>query len=275
LNNFTCALRVLGCGITVHCEDEASFGLLSECYSAFLQESIPESKISLRYHVSLCHDRDGWVMKCDEGLTHCPGTSSLLFEFEKNMTLRLQKLRTELFFVHAAVLSIDDRCVVISGASGSGKSTLAWSLCHLGFNYLSDELAPICPTHRHVEPYPHALCLKTEPLSGPSLPESTICTSATMHVPAYELPNHAVEQSSTIGAMVFIDSSRNGCSLELKEIGSAEAAARLYSNGLNQLAHIGDGLPAATRIASSVPSVFVTGGTVEERSRVVQDLLPV
>ncbi len=214
-------------------------------------------------------------MQWGGGLTHCHSTSTFLFEFEKNMTLRLQKLRTELFFVHGAALSIDDRCVVVSGASGSGKSTLAWSLCHQGFAYLSDELAPINPIHMHVEPYPHALCLKTDPPAGPSLPDSTIYTSATMHVPAYELPNHPLEQPSPIAALVFIDPSRNGCSLELKEISAAEAAARLYANGLNQLAHVGSGLPAATRIARSVPSVFVTGGTVEERSRVVQDLLPV
>lgn len=273
MKHLNCALRVFGHNVTVHSQDEASFGLLCESYSAFLQESNPDSKIDLRYRIDLSGDTDGWVIHCDGDVIDCRGTAAFLFEFEKDMTLRLQKLRTDLFFVHGAALSIDDRCVVISGESGSGKSTLAWSLCHQGFAYMSDELAPIHPTHMHVEPYPHALNLKTEPLTEPFLPKSTIRTSATMHVPAYELPEHAPEHPCLIGTMVFIDSCRNGRSLEINRIGSAEAAARLYANGLNQLAHIGDGLPAATRIARSVPAVFITGGTVEERSCAIKELL--
>ena len=269
---FTCAFRVLGCKITVRCEDQASFDLLRECYSAFLQEPSSISRAELVCQISLSEGDDGWLLQCEDGRIHCLNTADLLYDFEKTMTLWIQRQRTELFFTHAAALSLDDRCVVISGASGSGKSTLAWSLCHQGFAYLSDELAPIHPTLMHVEPYPHALNLKNEPLAGPSLPRSTIRTNATMHVPAYELHGHSLDQPCRIGAMLFIDSSRNGFSLETRQISSAEAAARLYSNGLNQLANIGDGLPAATRIARSVPSVLVTGGTVEERGSAVQHL---
>ena len=269
----TCALRVFGCCIGIRCQDECSFELLRECYSAFLHEPCSDSTLEISYDVSLSNNADGWVLRCEEGLTHCRNTSDLLYDFEKELTLRLQILRADLFFVHAAALSIDDRCVLISGASGSGKSTLAWSLCHKGFNYLSDELAPVHPTYMHVEPYPHALCMKTEPISGPSLPKSTIYTSATMHVPAYELPNHAHDRACPIGILVFIDSSRNGCKMEMDAISSAEAAARLYSNGLNQLAHTGSGLPVATSIARDVPSYFITGGTAEERTHAVQNLM--
>lgn len=94
-----------------------------------------------------------------------------------------------------------------------------------------------------------------------------------MHVPAYELLNHPLDQPCRIGGLVFIDSSRNGRSLQIRSISSGEAAARLYSNGLNQLAHIGDGLPAATRIAKNVRSQLITGGTADERSRATQDLI--
>ena len=270
---FTCALRVLGCDIVIRCEDEASFELLRECYSAFLHEPDSDSILRFSCDISSSNNADGWVLRCEEDLIHCRSTSDLLYDFEKTLTLRLQRLRADLFFVHAAALSIEDRCVLISGASGSGKSTLAWSLCHTGFDYLSDELAPVHPAYMHVEPYPHALCLKTKPISGPSLPKSTIYTSATMHVPAYELPNHAHERACPIGNLVFIDSARNGRKLEMDAISSAEAAARLYANGLNQLAHTGSGLPVATSIARDVPSYFITGGTVEERNHAVQDLM--
>ena len=269
----TCTFRVLGCSINVRFEDKLSFELIREGYSAFLTEPNPDSPFGLVCRISRSGNNDRWILQCENRQISCHSTADLIYDFEKTMTVCVQKHRTELFFTHAAALSIDNRCVVISGASGSGKSTLAWNLCHLGFDYLSDELAPIHPTHLHVEPYPHALCLKTRPLSGPPLPKSTMYTSATMHVPAYELNNHKLEQPCPIDALVFIDSCRNGGDLRMDAISKAEAAARLYSNGLNQLAHIGDGLPPAAHIAGRVPSVFVTGGTVEERCRAIRHFL--
>lgn len=266
---------MLGCNVVVKCEDQASTKLIREAYSAFLNAPGPDLAETLRCRITRSDHNNGWDLLCETDVVQCPDTADLLYYFEKSMTLWIQSKRPELFFTHAASLSINDQCVVIVGASGSGKSSLAWSLGNLGFQYLSDELAPIHPTRMHVEPYPHALCLKTKPISGPSLPRSTIHTSATMHVPAYELMVHSIERPCQIGALVFIDSYRNGRSMELKAISSAEAGARLYANGLNQLAHIGDGLPAATRIAKSAPSISISGGTVEERSFAIRKLLPV
>lgn len=94
-----------------------------------------------------------------------------------------------------------------------------------------------------------------------------------MQVPAYELPNRTLERPCPVGVLIFINSSRNGRQLKMDTISSAEAAAGLYSNGLNQLAHTGYGVPVATCAARGVPSFFITGGTVEERSRAIQDLL--
>lgn len=270
---FTCALRVFACDIGVHCHDRASFELLRECYSAFLGEPDSDSTSDLAYEISPSDDAGGWVLRFDGNPTNCPDSADLLYDFEKTMTMRLQILRADLFFVHAAVMSINDRCALISGASGSGKSSLAWTLSHMGFDYLSDELAPVDPARMQVEPYPHALCLKTKPVSGPSLPKSTIYTPVTMHVPAYELPNHPHERPCPIGVLVFIDHSRNGRNLEIAAISSAAASARLYSNGLNQLAHTGQGLPVATSIAANMPSYLISGGTVDERSLAIRDLM--
>lgn len=269
----TCEFRIFGCNVGVNCVDEESFELLRECYSAFVRDPDSNSKLKLSYDVSPAADADGWELRFGEHLVHCGNSSDLLYDFEKSMTLQLQMLRTDLFFVHAAAVSFNDRCVLISGASGSGKSSLAWSLSHSGFGYLSDELAPIHPTEMHVEPYPHALCLKTKPKSGPPLPTSTIRTSDTLHIPAHELPSHAPDRALPVGILVFIDSRHDGCGLETSEISHAEAGARLYSNGLNQLAHTRDGLPVAMSIARKIPSYLMTGGTVQERNLALQDLL--
>jgi len=94
-----------------------------------------------------------------------------------------------------------------------------------------------------------------------------------MHVPAYELPCYPVDRSCPIAALIFLDPERIGRELAVSSIGYAESAARLYSNGLNQLAHSNQGLSAAARIARSAPSVFVSGGTIEDRVQMVRDIL--
>ena len=265
-------LRVLSCDIAVRCGDEASSDLLRECYSAFLLPKETEIGPALGYDVSISGHANGWTLRRDEIATRCHDSYDLIYEFEKDMTERVQLLRANLFFVHGAALAVAERCVIVSGASGSGKSSLAWFMSHNGIDYLSDELAPVNPTLLHVEPYPHALCLKNKPLSEPVLPESTQYTDVTIHVPAYELPTRALDRPCPLGFLIFIDATLNGRALVVRSIGSAESAARLYSNGLNHLSHRGDGLPVVVDVASAVPSYLMSGGTVEERAQAIRDL---
>lgn len=265
-------LRVLNCTISVRCTDEVSSALLEECYSAFLLPDTTGFRPVLGYHVFPDSECEGWVIQCDGATTHCHNRYDLVYHFEKDMTLRLQLLRTHLFFIHGAALSLSERCVIISGESGSGKSSLAWFMCHNGFDYLSDELAPIDPALLQVEPYPHALCLKNPPISEPALPDSTQYTEATIHVPAYELPARELSQPCPLSLLIFIDGLSNGCDLGVQAIGSAESAARLYANGLNQLSHPGSGLPVAAAIVKNLPSYLVSGGTVEERADAIRRL---
>jgi hypothetical protein len=265
-------LRVLNCDVAVRCADKSAVSLLRECYSAFLIPGDARSRPALSYDVSLISHAGGWMLSCGETAIFCHDSYDLLYEFEKDMTERLQRLRADLFFVHGAALSVAERCVIISGESGSGKSSLAWCLGHSGFEYLSDELAPIDPSTLAVEPYPHALCLKTEPLCAPALPDSTQYTTASKHIPAYELPTRALDQSCPLSFLVFIDKVLDGRDMVVRGIGNAESAARLYSNGLNQLSHPGEGLPIVAAITSTMPSYLVSGGTVERRAQAVRDL---
>lgn len=265
-------LHVLGCHVAVRCDDQSAYTLLRKCYSAFMVPEDAKSSSALAYAVSLVGHDSGWILSCEETTIRCKDVYDLIYEFEKDVTERLQLLRHDLFFVHGAALSVADCCVIIAGESGSGKSSLAWCLSHSGFDYLSDELAPIDPSNLAVEPYPHALCLKTEPLCAPALPESTLHTTRSKHVPAYELSIRPLHQSCPLGFLVFIDKVRNGRSLAVRSIGKAESAARLYSNGLNQLSHSGDGLPVVSAIATAVPAYLMSGGTVENRAQAVRDL---
>ncbi|MFH0351486.1 MAG: hypothetical protein ACHBMF_06110 [Chromatiales bacterium] len=174
--------------------------------------------------------------------------------FEKDLTIELQYQRPDLFFVHAAVVERHGKAVILAAPSGTGKSTLTLALLHAGFRYLSDELAPLDLITLQVTPYPHALCLKDEPPKPFKLPKGAIRTLNTIHIPTGFLPATALSRPVPLAAVVFIH--RRGdtdTKTFLSEIGSAEAAVRLYANALNALAHSGDGIDAAVRIVRCVP----------------------
>ena len=69
--------------------------------------------------------------------------SALLYEVEKDIVLELQRRSAELFFFHSGAIAWQGRASLFVAESGSGKSTTTWALLHDGYDYLSDEIAPI------------------------------------------------------------------------------------------------------------------------------------
>src|SRR5262245_22743277 len=97
-----------------------------------------------------------------------------LFQMEKEITIEVQKRRSDLYFLHAAVLDYNGLGLMLVANSGGGKSTTTWALCHHEFRYLSDELAPIDLKTLEAFPYSHALSLNRDPPSPYSTPTETI-----------------------------------------------------------------------------------------------------
>jgi hypothetical protein len=63
--------------------------------------------------------------------------------------------------IHAGVVSVGDRCILIPGAPGSGKSTLTVALVNAGFIYFSDEVALLEQGSSVVRPVPLSLGVKS------------------------------------------------------------------------------------------------------------------
>lgn len=62
-------------------------------------------------------------------------------------------------FIHAAVVAIDGKAIILPGQSGVGKSTITSALIRLGAQYLSDEFALI-DSMGMVHPYARYLAIK-------------------------------------------------------------------------------------------------------------------
>ena len=241
-------LSVFDCDIRVECLDREAESLLNSNYGCFKQ-SVRDPQISYRI------TREGTG---EERLIARNGADpelardddEFLYMFEKDITIETQKLRPDLYFVHAAVLELDGRALALVAPSGYGKSTTTWGLLHHGFKYLSDELAPIDLEAMQVHPFPHALCLKTVPPDEYPLPKETIFTARTLHVPTQFLSGPTTLDSIPLEAIFFVRFVSDIFEPVLRTMGTGEAAARLFTNALNPLAHSGEGLDGAIEIAS-------------------------
>jgi hypothetical protein len=197
---------------------------------------------------------------------------ALLYCVEKTLTIDTQRRRPDLFFLHAAALALDECAVLLVASSGSGKSTTAWAMTHRGFSYLSDELAPIDLATMTVQPYPHALCLKSAPPSPFELPTSIIVTEHTMHVPTDCIAS--VRRHPTPLRAVFFNQYDATTSVpSIESVGVGEASALIYANGLNQLAHESAGLAAAAKIASACGCYRFTTNDLDRSCALIVEVL--
>lgn len=195
-----------------------------------------------------------WIVRGGEESEDCESIADVVYFVEKILTIELQLLRPDLYFLHAAAIALDGNVTLLVGESGAGKSTLCWDLCHAGFSYLSDELAPVSIDTRAVEPYPHAICLKAVAEGIPPIPSASIQTSRTLHIPTEFIPHVNNAGPFVLGAIVFLrkTAESDSPSPNIGPLDSSEAAARIYANALNQLAHEREGLSAAVTLAKTV-----------------------
>lgn len=106
--------------------------------------------------------RDGaWVVS-QPGAAHAPDTgrfadACLAARALLHASVRaFMRARPDLVWLHAAAMARGGRACVFPAASGQGKSTLVGELLALGWDYLSDEIAPIDPARCAVLPFPVA-----------------------------------------------------------------------------------------------------------------------
>jgi len=197
---------------------------------------------------------------------------ALLFQLEKEVTTRIQRLRSDLLFLHAAALGWKGQVILLVGDPGAGKSTLTFGLLQQGLEYFSDELAPIAPDTLSVHPYPRAIWLKRPPPAPHVLPAESFESSRGIHVPCTALGAKAAREPLPVGALFLLEpgvASRRDPAL--RRISSAEATARLYANILNPRGHPSDGLDAALAVVSAIPCYALAPANLDATRSLVLD----
>ena len=196
----------------------------------------------------------------------------LLYEVEKDIVVELQRRNPQLLFIHSGAIEWQGRASLFVAESGSGKSTTTWAMLHHGYGYLSDEIAPVALDALQVHPYPHALCLKRPPPSYP-LPTATIRLDRTMHVPVQSLPAPLVNVPCLLDAIFLLRHDPTVTQPTLRPMTVGEAAARLYVNALNALAHSSGGLDAVLHLASNARCFALTTAGLPETCELVGSVL--
>jgi hypothetical protein len=263
-------LHFYGVSVRVACPDADTAGLLESVYGAFGSASDPDpAEPALAYSVDRSPE-GGFVIRRDaEEPLHAASDGLFLFHFEKDLTIELQRRRADLYFLHAAALERDGRGLLLVAESGAGKSTTTWGLLHNGFRYASDELAPIDLARREVHGFPHALCLKADPPDPYPLPAGTLRTSRTRHVPVSLMPSPLAPGPFAPDSIVFVQYRPELDSPALVPLGRAEAAARLYVQALNPLAHPEEGLDAALEIVGSARCFSLEAAALDATCRLL------
>jgi hypothetical protein len=242
------SLRVLDRGICVRCQEPCSQALITVAYGPMQGDpGLPD----LDYIVGRNGASAAFLIKrAGRELLTAPDDGTFLALLDEDVAIELQKLRADLYFIHAAVLKRADAAVMLVAQSGGGKSTLCWALLHHGFRYLSDELGPVDLETLNVYPFPRALVLKAGPPTAYPLPPKTVRTSRTLHVTAADIPGGIIRGPVPLSTVFFLTYDPDAPAPSVRRLSSGEAAARLYANALNPLAHAGEGLDGAIRLAT-------------------------
>lgn len=84
----------------------------------------------------------------------------LIGAFHEILIKRLRPGVEWLAMIHAGAVSRRGRAAILAAPSGSGKSTLIAYLVTQGFDYLADDLVPLCAEDHTIAPFPMPISIK-------------------------------------------------------------------------------------------------------------------
>ncbi len=147
-------IDLLGVRVRLRCEDSELAARLAASYAC---STAGEHTATPSVEASLAREGEAWRARVDGRPEHVERDPTLALRGLHHELLHAVMLRApELYYVHAAVVAVGGRGVVLPGLSRAGKSTLALALLERGARYLSDELLAFDPATGAAHAFPRA-----------------------------------------------------------------------------------------------------------------------
>ncbi len=264
-------LDILGQSVSIRCEDRQVRALLHAGFDAMAKPRAAGTTAAIVYAIVASGDGAGYVVTRRDGptVTAADAAEAVLL-LESDLTLELQRRRSDLCFLHAAAIERDGRAYLLAAESGAGKTTTTWGLLHHGFGFLTDELSAVDLASRVVHPYPYALSFKTPPPAEYPLPPGGVELGHIVHLPTRCLPAPPRRSAVPLGGVLLVRFDRTRGAPSLDRMSSGEASAHLYVTILNALAHRNQGLDAAVALAESLPCYALAAGDLRATCALVE-----
>lgn len=151
---------LLGVRVRIRCNDPEIYTRLEVCYAASAVGGRREEDASV-LHASLDADEDGWRIDVEgRERRRASDATVAVRDFNHELLHGVMQRAAHLFYVHAGVVALDERGVVLPGLSRAGKSTLTLALLRAGARFLSDELLAFDPTSGTARAFPRAIKIR-------------------------------------------------------------------------------------------------------------------
>lgn len=195
-------------------------------------------------------------------------SASFLFDLIRlRIVTAFVELRPDLIWIHSGVVARPEGALLIVGASGQGKSTFVTHLCELGWQFLSDEMAPIDIRQGSVVPYPRSPLRRVNP--GHNVGPQGI---GELEKVGYAVPADRIAMASVpIRAIVFPRFSHSSETV-IEKLSAGESSLELMRSCTNFPDHKAEAVTALARIATLAPCRRVMYGDGNDAANVLHRL---
>lgn len=236
---------------------------ISKMFSAML---VPHADNQIG-QIELLRSVGGFTLNGGESLNDEGDPSGVFDQLRHEVLMTFILARRDLIWLHAGVVKRGGGATLISGPSGAGKSTLTTILCERGWQFLSDDAAPLSVTTMDVLPYPQTPRRRVYHARELSSGDEHLLEREMRPVPA----ERVWRGRSPVAQIVFIEFSFDARA-ELRPATPGETTLGLISNCTNFVDHKADGVACLAALARSAPGYVLKYGDNAAAAALIDEL---
>lgn len=269
-------LELLGVSVRIRCADAELRQRLATSYARSLAAGAARAPLEAALEAA----GDDWLVRVEgRGEQRARERGAALRAFHHELLHGVMLRAPELYYVHAAVVALDGRAVVLPGLSRAGKSTLALALVERGARFLSDELLAFDPARELALAFPRAPKIRDE-CAGyfPRLADAWIGSGEARVAPFEAFAADLVLASAPVRAIVSPrwsapEERPSGPLDSCRPVRAGEALLDLSSSSLNFGTHGARSLDCLTRLVAQAACARLDWRDPHAAARSIEGLL--